>query len=152
MGGQEQMLRGNSLAKVDDKGRLKLPASFRTVIEPKYGKEFFVTSLRGESARIYPLQVYTRLEERLLESSAVQPLVTKLRNSLNFYGQPAVMDSQGRVLIHPLLRKRAEINGEVAVLGQQNYLEVWNLTSFEEWLKQDPLTDEDLKELAAFGF
>lgn len=152
MGGQEQMLRGNSLAKVDDKGRLKLPAGFRTVIEPKYGKEFFVTSLRGESARIYPLQVYTRLEQRLLESSAVQPLVTKLRNSLNFYGQPAVMDSQGRVLIHPLLRRRAEINGEVAVLGQQNYLEVWNLTSFEEWLKQDPLTDEDLKELAAFGF
>jgi MraZ protein len=146
------MLRGNSLAKVDDKGRLKLPAGFRTVIEPEYGKEFFVTSLRGDSARIYPLKVYTRLEERLLEASAVQPLVTKLRNSLNFYGQPAVMDSQGRVLIHPLLRRRAEINGEVAVLGQQNYLEVWNLTSFEEWLKKDPLTDEDLKELAAFGF
>jgi MraZ protein len=146
------MLRGNALAKVDDKGRLKLPAAFRSIIEPEYGKDFFVTSFRGESVRIYPLKVYTSLEERLLESSAVQPLVNKLRNSLNFYGQSAVMDSQGRVLIHPLLRKRAEIDGEVAVLGQQNYLEVWNLTSFEQWLKQDPLTDEDLKELAVFGF
>jgi MraZ protein len=146
------MLRGNTLAKVDDKGRLKLPAAFRSIIEPKYGKEFFVTSFRGESARIYPLKVYTRLEQRLLDSSAVQPLVNKLKNSLNFYGQSALMDSQGRVLIHPLLRKRVELSGEVAVLGQQNYLEVWNLTSFEEWLKHDPLTDQDLKELAVFGF
>ena len=90
------MLRGNALAKVDGKGRLKLPAIFRSVIEPKYGNEFFVTSLRGESARIYPLEVYARFEERLLQSSSVQPLVTKLRNAPNYFGQRAVMDAQGR--------------------------------------------------------
>jgi MraZ protein len=62
------------------------------------------------------------------------------------------MDSQGRLLIHPLLRERAAIQGEVAVLGQQNYLEVWNRQIFEEMLKNDPLTDADLKELASLGF
>ena len=67
------MLRGNSLAKVDEKGRLKLPAAFRSVIEPTYGNEFFVTSLRGASARIYPMQVYAELEDKMLAASSVQP-------------------------------------------------------------------------------
>ena len=146
------MLRGNALAKVDDKGRLKLPASFRSVIEPLYGNEFFVTSLRGDSVRVYPMQVYARLEERLLGASAVKPAVTKLRTLLNFFGQATEMDAQGRILIHPLLRGRAGIDGDVAVLGQLEYLEVWNLEAFEGRMKEDPLTDEDLKELGALGF
>ncbi|NIM01800.1 MAG: division/cell wall cluster transcriptional repressor MraZ [Acidobacteria bacterium] len=146
------MLRGNSLAKIDEKGRLKLPAAFRSVIEPTYGNEFFVTSLRGLSARIYPMQVYAELEDKMLAASSVQPLVTKLRTSLNYFGQRAVMDSNGRILIHPLLRDKAELNGDVAVLGQQNFLEIWNRGSFEEALKRDPLTDDDLRELAALGF
>lgn len=146
------MLRGNTLAKVDEKGRLKLPATFRSVIEPEFGNEFFVTSLRGESVRIYPMQVYARIEERLLQASSVQPLVTKLRNALNYFGQRSVMDSQGRILIHPLVREETEIDGEVAVLGQQNFLEIWNRAAFAEALKRDPLTDEELRELAVLGF
>ena len=78
--------------------------------------------------------------------------MSKLRTSLNFFGQRAVMDPHGRILLHPLLRDKAELAGEVAVLGQQNSLEVWNRASFEEVLKRDPLTDDDLRELAAFGF
>jgi len=146
------MLRGNALAKIDGKGRLKLPAIFRSVIEPKYGNEFFVTSLRGESTRIYPMDVYTRFEERLLQSSSVQPLVTKLRNALNYFGQRAVMDAQGRILIHPLLRDKTRLDGEVAVLGQQDYLEVWNRKDVEESLLNNPLTEDELMELATLGF
>ena len=146
------MLRGNSLAKVDEKGRLKVPAAFRSAIEPEYGTEFFVTSLRGDCVRVYPMPVYAKLEQRLSNASAVKPAVTKLRTALNYYGQSAAMDGQGRLLIHPLLRESAGIDGEVAVLGQQNYLEVWNRAQFEERLRRDPLTDEDLIELAALGF
>jgi len=146
------MLRGNALAKIDGKGRLKLPAIFRSVIEPKYGNEFFVTSLRGESARIYPMEVYARFEERLLQSSSVQPLVTKLRNALNYFGQRTVMDAQGRILIHPRLGDKTRLEGDVAVLGQQNYLEVWNRKDVEESLLNNPLTEDELMELATLGF
>lgn len=146
------MLRGNALAKLDGKGRLKLPTAFRSVLEPQFGHEYFVTSIRGESARIYPMPVFAELEERLLNSSGVQPLVMKLRNSLNYFGQRSAMDSQGRLLIHPLLREKAGIEGEVAVLGQQSYLEVWNRAAFEAQLADDPLTDENLTELATLGF
>lgn len=146
------MLRGNALAKVDEKGRLKLPSAFRSFIEPQFGREFFVTSLRGDSVRIYPLPVYAELEERLLAASSLQPLVSKLRNALNYFGQITTMDAQGRILIHPLAREKSGIDGEVAVLGHQNYLEVWNRAGFEEALTSDPLTDDDLRELALLGF
>jgi DNA-binding transcriptional regulator/RsmH inhibitor MraZ len=85
------MLRGSALAKLDDKGRLKLPSAFRSVIEPKYGNEFFVSSLSGDSVRIYPLQVFAEVEQRLLVSSNVEPAITKLRNTLNYFGQRAVI-------------------------------------------------------------
>ncbi len=146
------MLRGNALARIDDKGRIKLPALFRSIIEAQYRADFFVTSILGDSVRLYPLQVYNELEQRLAASSSVEPRVLRLRTFINYHGQPAAMDSQGRVLIHPLLRDKAGLDGEVAVLGQQNYLEVWNHATLEERMKQQPLTDEDLRQLAALGF
>jgi len=146
------MLRGSALAKVDEKGRLKLPASFRAALVPRYGNEFFVTSLRGESVRIYPLEVFADYESRVLTSSSVRPLVARLKNALNYYGQPAVMDTQGRLLIHPLLRDKARIDGEVAVIGQQNFLEVWNRAEFESQLLANPLRDDELEHLAELGF
>ena len=146
------MLRGNALAKLDPKGRLKLPAAFRSVIEPTYGNQFFVTSLRGDSARIYPMDVYSRLEEALGGNSKFGSRIHRLSTFLNYYGQNATMDPQGRVLIHPLLRAKAGLKGEVTVLGQQNFLEVWSHEAFEQQMAQNPLTDEDMDALADLGF
>ena len=146
------MLRGNALAKVDEKGRLKLPSVYRTIIEPRFGNEFFVTSFRGDCVRIYPLEVYAAFEEQMGAASQVGPLVNRLRNAVNYFGQTSVMDAQGRILIHPLLREKAGIHGEVAVLGQQNLLVVWNRRTFEERLEEQPLTDDELRELEATGF
>jgi MraZ protein len=146
------MLRGNALAKVDEKGRLKLPAVFRSIIEPRYGKGFFVTSFRGDSVHVYPTEVYAAFEERLVQASHVEPLVNRLQDAVNYFGQSVEMDGQGRILIHPLLRTKAGIAGEVAVIGKQNHLVVWNRETFEKRLDTKPLTDADLQELAALGF
>jgi len=146
------MLRGNALAKVDEKGRLKLPSSYRAILEPRYGREFFVTSLRGDCVRIYPMEVYAAFETRLQKASQVEPLVTLLRDSVSYYGQVATMDAQGRILIHPLVRKKTSINGEVVVLGAQDFLVVWNRHDFEERLKKEPLDDDRMRRLADLGF
>ena len=146
------MLRGNALAKLDDKGRLKIPAAFRSIIEPEYGRDFFVSSLRGESVRIYPLTVFTRLEQKLVEASTVDPLIDRLRNALNYYGQSASMDAQGRLLIHPLVRQEADLNGETTILGHQNFLEVWNRTKYADRYLTERLNDEELRQLATLGF
>lgn len=146
------MLRGNALAKIDDKGRLKVPAAFRAILEPKFGIEYFVTSLRGESIRVYPLETWVEIERRLALAPSLNPSVMKFRNAVNYYGSSASMDAQGRILLHALVRDRAGVSeGEVAVLGQHDYLEVWNRESFERRLLDEPLTDEDLGRLAEFG-
>ena len=145
------MLRGNALAKIDEKGRLKLPSSFRAILEPKYGGSYFVTSLRGDSVRIYPMEAWMRLEEVLSRNSSMSPSVIRFKNAVNYFGQTASIDPQGRLLIHPLLRERAEVRGEVVVLGQQDFLEVWNRATFEGRLASDPLTDGDLEFLGGLG-
>ena len=145
------MLRGSSLAKLDEKGRLKLPASFRAVLEPKFGSDYFVTSLRGDSVRIYPMDVWLRIEERLARASSLNPSVMRFKNAVNYFGQSSPMDAQGRILVHPLLRERADVRGEVVVLGQQDFLEVWNRSVFEERLGADPLSDADLGALSDLG-
>lgn len=145
------MLRGSALAKVDDKGRLKVPSAFRAAIESSFGADFFVTSLRGESVRIYPMEVWVRIEERIARVSSMNPSVMRFKSAVNYYGQASTMDAQGRLLIHPLLRDRADVRGEIVVLGQQDFLEVWNRAAFEERLNAEPLTDGDLAILADLG-
>jgi MraZ protein len=145
------VLRGNHSAKIDDKGRLKVPSHFRGLIEEKYGLELFVTSLTGQFVRVYPLQVWQEIESRLLAMPSTNPSRIKFLDTVNYYGQAAELDNQGRVLIHPRLRETAQINGEVDVLGMLSYLDVWNHDRFATRITENRLTDDDMAALAAAG-
>ena len=147
------MLRGNYTARIDSKGRLKIPTPFRRLVEEKHGKgtEVYVTSLTGESVRIYPLPEWEAIEQRLQLLPSMDPARRKFLDRTNYYGQQSAMDAQGRVLIHPLLRKSAGVMGEVAVLGYLTYLEVWELERFRERLLSDPYTEEDEAAIARLG-
>lgn len=145
------MLRGNSPAKIDDKGRLKVPNAFRALIQEKHGRGLYVTSLEGTSVLIYPMPVWLEIEGQIAKAPQSHPAVRKFKKHTSFYGAEAEMDTQGRVVIHPLLRERAQMNGDVDVLGQQSFLEVWNHDRFLASLHGDPFTDDDARALAEFG-
>ena len=145
------MLRGNAPARIDDRGRLKVPTSFRVLIQEQYGRDVYVTSLDGESARIYPMPVWIETEKRVAEMASTHPARMKFLDRVNFFGQVAEIDAQGRMLIHPRLRESALMTGEVDVLGHQTFLEVWNHDRIVAKLTRDPLTSEELKALADFG-
>ena len=145
------MLRGNHAAKIDDKGRLKIPNAFRALVEGQHGTELFVTSLTGESVRIYPMPVWTALEEKLAKMPSTHPSRLRFLDRVNYYGQTAEFDAQGRVLIHPRLRDSAGMSGEVDVFGQYDYLEIWNHERFVAKLQREPYTDDDARALSGFG-
>jgi MraZ protein len=145
------MLRGNYTARIDSKGRIKVPTSFRRFIEEKHGTLVYVTSLTGDNARIYPLPEWEAIEQRVAVLPTMEPALRKFLDRTNYFGQQAEMDAQGRVLIHPLLRKSAGLVGDVAVLGYLTYLEVWELEQFQNRLRSNPLTEEDEAALARFG-
>jgi len=143
------MLRGSSQAKVDDKGRLKIPALFKGYIEETYGRDFFVTSYNSEFVRLYPMQVWIEMEKKLLQSSSLGPEMARFRSVVNYYGQPATMDDQGRVLIHPPLRQKSGTNGSVIVIGNLTCLDIWNREKFESQVVHP--TDDDLRVLSNHG-
>jgi len=145
------MLRGNSPATVDGKGRIKVPNDFRRHVEETYGRECFVTSLTGQFVRVYPMKVWLAIEDKIRAHPTMEPAVSRFMDTVNYYGQMSSLDGQGRLLIHPLLRQSSGINGNVAVLGYLTYIDIWNRETFEALLKANPITVEDRKLLSSFG-
>jgi len=145
------VFRGHEQARIDDKGRLKLPSVFRSLLESKYGRDLFVTSLTGEYARIYPMPVWLAMEEKLGQMPSSHPSRLRFLDRVNFYGQQVELDAQGRVLVPARLRETALMSGDVDVLGQYNYLDVWNHDRFVSKMQRDVYTEEDARALAEFG-
>ena len=145
------MLRGNHPARVDDKGRSKIPNGFRTLIESQYGAELFVTSVTGEFVRLYPMAVWLEIERKLAAVPSTNPSKLRFLDRVNFFGQVVTMDRQGRVVLPQILRESAAMAGDVTVLGEQNHLAVWNLRRLQERFKKEPFTEEDGRALSEFG-
>lgn len=146
------MLRGSYSAKIDSKGRLKLPNAFRESVQSQHrDTSLYLTSLSGDSVRVYPMPVWKALEERLSRMPSTHPARLKYLDRVSYFGQLSEFDAQGRVLIPARLRDAAGMSGDVDVLGQVDYLEVWNHERFLAKLQREPFTDDDARALAEFG-
>jgi MraZ protein len=145
------MFRGNHPTRVDEKGRLKVPAEFKRVIDEKYAQRFYITSVDGKVAQVYPFEEWERIEQKLASLSTYNPTKKKFLNRVNYYGQVVEMDGQGRLLIPQILRETAQLRGEVAVLGNLTYLKVRNLEALAKEIKEQAFTDEDIKTLDELG-
>lgn len=145
------MFRGNHPTRVDEKGRLKVPAEFKRLIDEKYGTQFYITSLDGKVAQVYPFEEWQRIEEKLARLSNFNPTKKKFLNRTNYYGQLVEIDGQGRVLIPALLRDSAKIQGEVAVVGNLTYLEVQSIEAYQKDIEENPFTSDDEKTLDELG-
>jgi MraZ protein len=148
---QKSVLRGNAPAKIDEKGRLKVPNGFRALMEAAHGRLLYVTSLTGESVRIYPLPVWEAIEAKLGAVPSSHPARARFFDRVNYFGQVTELDAQGRVVIQSRLRDSASMAGEVDVFGQYDHLEVWNHERFVAKLQREPFTDDDARALSAFG-
>ena len=146
------MFRGNHPTRVDEKGRLKLPAEFKRRVDELYGPQFYITSMDGKRAQVYPLKEWEQIETSLAKMSPMDPVRKKFQDVTNFYGQMAEMDAQGRLLIPQKLRELAKVTGDVNVLGSQTLLEVVNAELFDAEMKKASgaveLTDADLMAFA----
>jgi MraZ protein len=145
------VFRGNAPARIDEKGRLKVPNAFRSLLESQYGRDLFLTSLTGENVRIYPMPIWLDIEQKLGAMPSTHPSRLRFLDRANYFGQAGELDTQGRVLIPFRLRDAATMNGDVDVLGVVNYLDVWNHDRFLAKLQREPYTDDDARALSEFG-
>ena len=144
------MFRGNHPTRVDEKGRLKVPAEFKRVIDEKYGAQFYITSVDGKVAQVYPFEEWERIEQKLAQLSNFNPTKKKFLTRTNYYGQAVEMDAQGRLLMPQLLRESAGLQGEVAVMGYLNRLEVQSMEAVRKEV-EEPFTADDEKNLDELG-
>jgi len=145
------MFRGNHPTRVDEKGRLKIPAEFKRVIDEKYGQQFYITSLDGKVAQVYPFEEWEQIEQKLAGLSTFNPTKKKFLSTTGYWGQEVEMDGQGRLLLPQLLRETGQIKGEVAVLGNLTYLVVRNLELFKREIEEEKFTPDDEKTLDELG-
>ena len=143
------MFRGNNPAKVDDKGRLKIPSAFKALLDAANVTELYITSTDGRKAEIWPLPEWEKREKLLADESNMNDSVEKYLNLTSYYGQQVEMDSQSRVVLPQKLRDRGKLDAEVVVLGKLVYLEVQNEKEFELSLGAYEMTAEDRKSVAA---
>jgi len=145
------MFRGNHPAKMDERGRLKLPTAFRQGIDAQYDNRFFITSTDGHSIQIHPMREWERQEELLSKASSLVRDSAAQRYLIltSYYGEETEMDSQGRLLLPRLLRETAKLGSEVVVIGRQRFLEVADRSDFEQRIgAEHALSDDDRRRLA----
>jgi MraZ protein len=140
--------RGSAPARVDEKGRLKVPNVFRVQIEEAFGPELFVTSVHGTNVLLYPLAMWRAHEEKLAVLPAVHRAKNKYLERVNYYGQDAALDGQGRVLIPQILRDAAKLPADVVVTGNIDHLVVSDRGALASRLASEDFTSEDYDELS----
>ncbi len=144
------MFRGNHPTRVDEKGRFKVPAEFKRVIDEKYAAKFYITSKDGKIAEVYPFEEWERIEQKLAALSDFNPTKKKFLTHTNYWGQVVEMDGQGRLLLPQLLREAAKLNGDVAVMGYLKKLIVRNLETVTREVEEQ-FTAEDEQKLDELG-
>jgi MraZ protein len=145
---------GNPKTKLDERGRLKMPAEFKAFIDRKYGKgfsAFYITSMDGESAEIYPMPEWLERQKKVFAMPQSSEARKMLLKRYNLYGDRADMDPQGRMQIPEELRKKADLAGDVKVSGEGNLLRVTSLKSLKESVEGSEMTPEMLDSLSGYG-
>jgi transcriptional regulator MraZ len=140
--------RGSAPARLDEKGRLKVPTLFRQQIEEAFGPDLFVTSLHGREILLYPLSVWQALEEKLASLPAIHRAKRKFLERVNYYGQGGALDGQGRVLIPQILRDAAKLPADVVVTGNIDHLVVSDRGALASRLQGEDFTAEDYDDLS----
>ena len=147
------MFRGVFKVRVDDKGRLKLPATVKQRLDNLFGPDagYFVTSLTGEIVLIYALKDWEAIEKTLAQTSQFDKSKRKFLFQANHYGAEVVQDDQGRLLIPAKLRDQAAMRGEVALNWQSNHIEVLSQARYDAEFEANRLNAEDFENLSKLG-
>ncbi len=140
--------RGSAPARLDEKGRLKVPNLFRQQIEEAFGRDLFITSIHGRNFLLYPLAIWRQLEEKLAELPAIHRAKNKFLERVNYFGQDAEIDGQGRVLVPQILRDSAKLPPDVVVTGNIDHLVVSDRGALAQKLSTEDFGPEDYDELS----
>jgi len=127
--------RGTLPARVDEKGRLKLPAAVAQFLEARGERKVFITTLNIATALIYPLSAWRETEKLLQEPGEDADERADVAFVANHYGEDAEIDAQGRVLVPTTLRRELGLErDDVHLLWYKQRIEVLGSKVYEQRL------------------
>jgi MraZ protein len=138
------MFRGNCPTRLDEKGRLKMPADFKREIDRSYDGQFYITSFDGTVIQLYPLREWEQFETTVKNGAGSYQQKQKFLDVTGYYGQQVELDNQGRLTIAERLRNKFKLEGEVAVLGKSDHIEIRLLDELSKSVETNPLTLDDM--------
>jgi MraZ protein len=107
-------------ARVDDKGRLKLPAEFLEYLKKMGVNKVFITTVDSELARIYPISVWKANENFFANAGELTEIAEDVAYIAKYFGGDSEIDSQGRVLIPAELRRKLNLESQPVWLDCYN--------------------------------
>ncbi len=140
-------------ARVDEKGRLKIPAAILQYLVSLRESRVFITTFDKSTVRIYPIKAWRETEIFLSKPGAGAVDRAALRFRAKHYGADTEIDGQGRVLVPPDLRRELELEGAAVHLECVNeHFEMSTDAAYKKKLEEaDRILEEKLGEVIEMG-
>ncbi len=130
------MFRGVTQLSLDAKGRLAIPAKYRSELLSSCEGRLIITLDPSKCLLVYPQSAWEPIENSLSSLSGFNPKIRKLQRLLIGNANDVEMDNAGRVLVAPSLRKVAGLTKEVVLVGQGEKFELWDEVQWNEQIEE----------------
>ena len=136
------MFFGTYTPKLDDKGRLFLPAKFRDEL----AEGLVVTRGQERCLTVWSMDDFGRLTDRLREAPVTNKGTRDYVRMLFAAASQEVPDKQGRINIPPVLREYASLTKDVMVIGAMNRIEIWDPESWRQYSEEQEQVFSELSD------
>ena len=135
------MFLGTHAPKLDEKGRLFLPAKYRDELSGGV----VITKGQERCLYVFPIAEFTRITEALRDAPVTAKGVRDKTRILFASASDEVPDKQGRITVPPALRTYAGLQRDCVVIGANTRLEIWDAQAWEAYLaaQEDSYSDAD---------
>ncbi len=117
---------------MDAKGRIAVPARFREELEKAGIKQLMVTIGADSPCLVaYPMPEWERVERAVNSLPSLQTGVKHFQRMFIGHATEYEIDNSGRILLTPALRKRAELEKKLVLIGQSTKFEIWGEDAWE---------------------
>lgn len=148
------MFQGAAALSLDAKGRLAIPARHREALVSAANGQMILTAHPHRCLLLYPEPAWQPIRDKVLSASSLNPKSAAIKRLLVGNAREETMDAAGRVLVAPELRRFAQLEKLVWLVGQGSHFEIWSDTGWQQQqetfiaLGDDPSLPQDLEDLA----
>ncbi len=141
------MFQGNCPTRLDEKGRLKIPANFKHVIDKECDGQFYITSTDGAVIKVYPRAAWEQFKAKVLNGAGSYQKQQKFLELTSYYGQMVEMDTQGRLTVADWLREKFRLAGDVYILGMTDHMQIRLKDELDQKMASAAITLDEMDEL-----